>query len=407
MIVLKLAWRNLIVRNRQTLILLLAISMGLFGLIFLEAFMDGFYLEMVNTVIDTDMGHIQVHEKDYLKKFDVELVIPDSDKVIREASATDHVTGVSPRILANGFFSSPESSNYGKVFGIDPRMEESVTHIFSKIVKGEKPTKGDDDKILIGEALAEKLKIDIGDKMVVQSKDITGSMSGLAFRVKGIYRTSSREYDKSNVYITTESARKLLSLEKNFHEIAIRVDEQKNVNGAAAIIADKVGNKLIKVETWEQLQPVLTQMIQMSKQMTWIFYLIVYIALAFGIVNAFMMEIFERIREFGIMMSLGVRPFSIFAVLMWESAILALASSFIGTGIAFIFIKLIMKSQMDLSIFGSGMSFLGLNSIIPLPITIDAIMKCSLSTIAAVVIATIYPAVRAMLFKPVEAVRHV
>lgn len=183
-------------------------------------------------------------------------------------------------------------------------------------MKGEKPVKDEDDKILIGEALAEKLKIDIGDKMVVQSKDITGSMSGLAFRVKGIYRTSSKEYDRGNVYITTEAARKLLALKDDFHEIAVWVDDQKNISGAASVITGKAGNDIIRVETWEQLQPVLTQMIQMSKQMTWIFYIIVYIALAFGIVNAFMMQIFERIKEFGTMMSIGVRPFTIFAVLI-------------------------------------------------------------------------------------------
>ena len=407
MIVLKLAWRNLIVRNKQTLILLLAISMGVFGLIFLESFMEGFYVLMIDTAINTDMGHIQVHEKDYLEKRDVLLVIPDSDKKIQQISKTSHVKGVSPRILANGFFSSPESSNYGRIFGIDPRMEESVTTICSKIVKGEKLAKGDDHQVFIGQALADKLKIDIGDKMVLQAKDTTGSIGGSAFRVKGTFKTSSKDFDKTNVYVTTEAARKMLSLKKDFHEIAIRVDNQKNVNSTSAAIKSKIGNKIISVETWQQLQPVLTQMIDMSRQMTYIFYLIVYIALAFGIINAFMMEIFDRIKEFGIMMSLGTRPSNIFSLLMWESILLSFASAIMGSIISVLFIKLVMRSQMDLSMFGNGMGFMGLSNIIPLPLTPTMIMRCAVSTIIAVIVATIYPALRAALFKPVEAVRHI
>jgi len=407
MITIILAWRNLITRNRQSLILLLAISIGLFGLIFLQAFMDGFYVLMINTAIDTDLGYIQVHQKDFLLKRDVKLTIPGTDEILKEINTTPDVTGVSPRILGNGFFSSPESSNYGRIYGIDPRMEDSVTVISSKLVKGEKLLKDDEHKAFIGQALADKLKIDIGDKFVIQAKDVEGNMGGSAFRVKGTFRTASKDFDKSNVYITLEAARKMMALKDNVHEIAIRIDKQENLNETTDAITRKINNNKVSVQTWQQLQPTLKQMLKMSKQFTYIFYLIVYVALAFGIINAFLMEIFDRIREFGIMMALGTRPSRIFFVLLWESALLAIVSSFLGTAMALIFINYIMKNQMNLSFLGDGMAFLGLGNIIPLTITPGALIICILSTVVAVIAATIYPALRAAMFKPVEAMRYI
>lgn len=406
MITLTLAWRNLFKRNRQSLILLMAISIGLAGLIFLQAMMDGFYDLMIRSVVDTSMGYIQVHEKDYLLKQDIKQAITDVDQVTDKISRVPHVKGVSPRVLVNGFFSSPESSNYGRLYGVNPLLEDTVTVINGKLVNGKNLEKDDMYGAFIGQALADKLKLDIDDKIVIQSKDVTGNVSGSAFRVRGTFRTPSKDFDKTNVYITLDAARKMLGLKNEVQEIAVRVDAQKNVNKAAQGIITALNNPGLEVKTWQQLDPLLTQEIEMSNQFSAIFYLIVFVALAFGIINAYLMEIFDRIKEFGIMMSLGVKPSGIFAVLMVESVLLAVAGAVLGSLLGIVLVNVILNNQLNLGEIGKGMEYMGLSRIIPLIVTKQALLLCSASTMIAVILSTVYPAIRASLFKPVEAIRQ-
>ncbi|MCD4786013.1 MAG: ABC transporter permease [Candidatus Eremiobacteraeota bacterium] len=409
MILLKLALRNLVKRKRQTIILLLAIASGLFGIICMNAMMDGFYALMINTAVDTNMGSMQIHEKDYLLKRDAKLYMKDPRKIEEVIEKEPHVTGFSPRVLTLGFVSSAEDSNFAKVYGIDPLLEGTVTIINEDIVEGKHLEKNDKYKVYMGKALADKLNVGVGDKVVIMTKDMEGEMSGFSFRIKGLFRTSSTDFDKNNVYMTTNDARKMLGLKKGIQEIAIRVDKPENLEATAASIRSKLNDKNLSVETWKQLSPVLTESVEMSNQFMWIMYMIVYIALAFGIVNAFLMEIFERIREFGIMMSLGMRPSSIFFMIIYEALFIGLFGAIIGVVAGIIFLDVILQNKFDFALvgLGKGMSYLGTGSVLPMYITSKGLLQGFVSIIIAMVIASIYPAYRASKFRPVEALRYV
>lgn len=170
-------------------------------------------------------------------------------------------------------------------------------------------------------------------------------------------------------------------------------------------ILSKKKNEII-VQTWKELAPIQAQQLEISRNYNYFIFIIVYLALAFGIINAFMMEIFERIKELGIMMSLGTKPFNIFLTIIYESIILGVLGSLIGTLLSFIFINGLLHGRLNISAFAGGMHFLGLDSILPLIITKDTVVKSFFGTIIAVICAAIYPAIRAASFKPVEALRH-
>jgi len=392
------------------MILILAIATGMFSLVFYLAFADGFFKLMVDTIVDTSTGHIQIHKKNYLLNRDVKLVIPDTQEVLKTLDDTPNVKGYSPRVVCQGLISSPEESTSGIVYGINPTLEEKVTIIQSKLVKGEKLKADDERGVFIGVELARKLKVETGDKIVVMAQDITGKMSGAAFRVRGLFSSGSKAFDKSNLYITAEAARNLLGLKSEIHEIAIRLDGDEQKQEVQSILKNKLNNKdsgnkgKLRVETWNELMPVMSVMIEMFQSAKYIIFLMIYIAMAFGIANAFMMEIFDRIREFGIMMSLGTRPINIFFILLYEAVLLGLLGAVAGILLSFLVINVILGNKVYL---GEGMQFMGLSSSIPIFMTSQALWQCFTGTLITVILAAMYPAAKAASFKPVEAMRHV
>lgn len=406
----KIAWRNLKKRPIHTGILMLAIATGVFSLIIYLAFIDGFTHLMINTVIDTSVGHIQIHRKNFLLKRDVKMVIPDTAEVVEKVRNTSGIKAYSPRIRCQCLISSPEKSISGSLYGINPELEDGVTIIQEKIIRGEKLKKGDKRGIFISEELAEKLKVDIADKVVVMAQDVHGDMNGAAYRVRGTFKTSSKDFDTANVFITHSAASDLLGVRDNVHEIAIKLQNSKQLEEAVNNLKNELhatnenNGAILRVKTWKELEPGLAAHVEWAGSMNFIMFITIYIALAFGIVNAFMMEIFDRIKEFGIMTALGTRPGQVFRILLYESILLGVLGSIAGVIMSFLIVDLILNNSFYL---GEGMEYMGLAESIPLFITTRAVIKCFFGTTLAVILATLYPAAKAASFRPVEALRYV
>jgi len=199
----------------------------------------------------------------------------------------------------------------------------------------------------------------------------------------------------------------MLVLENQFHEIAIRLDKGKNLDAVAGVLKNKINNRELSVETWKDLSPVIAAQLDMA----WIGYLIMFsitfISMAFGILNAFLMKIFERIKEYGIMMALGTGPSKIFSTILWESFLLGLTGSILGTVLSFFVIKILLRDYIDYSFLGGGMEFVGISNRVPLITVPTDVILCIAGTILVTVIASILPALRASGFKPVEALRFI
>lgn len=405
---LRIAWRNLWKRKRLTAILLLGIATGVFTLLFHQALMEGFFVLMVDSAVDMSLGHLQVHRKDYLLRKDIALVIPGAPALTEEIRRLPSVTGAAQRLLCYGLASSADSSHFAKICGIDPAAEMKVTTIDTFLVEGKRLEPGDTKGAFIGKALAGKLKIGVGDKMVVMARTRDGDMSGAAFRVRGLYHTASGDFDKMNVYVTVDGARAMVGAGADeANEIAVRVSAPDRIPAVLAQVRGLIGGRSLTAQPWQELAPIVSQTIEISRQYMELVFLLVFIAVAFGIVNAFYMEIFERIREFGIMMCLGTRPAQIFTTLAWEALLLGLFGSLAGTAACVTLVCAVMKNRLDYGMFSSALQFMGLRSVQPLIIVPESVAYCCAGAILTALVATVLPALKAARFKPVDALRHV
>lgn len=408
MTLMRIAWRNLWRRKRLTILLVLAIGAGIFSIILHEAFREGFLALMVDTAVNTSTGHIQIHESDYMLKKEVKNVIPDSSQVLAALRGIPHLTGISPRVLSYGLISSPQTSQFTKMCGIDPVREQEVTTVNTLLREGTLLMPDDMHGVYLGKALADKLKVGIGDKVVIMARDAKGDLGGSALRIRGIFHGSSGVFDKTTVFVTMKTARQILALpDDEIHEIALKVDRPENIPAVLADIRGTLAGKSLLAQSWQELSPVLAQTVEISNQYTYIIAIIIFVAMAFGIINTFYMKIFERLREYGIMMALGTRPSQIFMMLLNEAFLLTALGAVAGCFGAFFITGFILHNQVDYGTFSSALTSIGLPSVQPLIITSRAIVVAVAGALVTAILGTVLPALRASRFKPVEAIRYV
>ncbi|GEM_PF-1538790 len=226
----KIAWRNLWRNPRRTIVITLAIALGIWGVLVAIAFDNSFAYQMVDNFIYTHLGHIEIHARGYQKNPGLRLCMTDAEEVLEKVKTSDHIAGYAPRIKAFALAQSPRASQGVMLVGIDPGLEPTVTRIKTFITKGSYFDKDDDRAVLIGEGLAHKLKVGLGDKITFFTQGFICEEGVIeSLRVTGLYRSGIGELDKTLVYLPLKLSERILEMKGKLSEIAIIVDDEKNI----------------------------------------------------------------------------------------------------------------------------------------------------------------------------------
>jgi ABC-type lipoprotein release transport system permease subunit len=226
----KIAWRNLWRNKRRTAVIALAIALGVWGVLVAIAFDNSFAYQMVDNFIYTHLGHIEIHAKGYQRNPGLRLCMTDAEKVLEKVKTSNHIAGYAPRIKAFGLAQSPRASQGVMLVGIDPELEPTVTRIKTFITEGRYFDREDERAVLIGEALAHKLKVEVGDKVTFFTQGFICEEGVIeSLRVIGLYRSGISELDKALVYLPLKLSERILEMEGKISEIAITVDHEKNL----------------------------------------------------------------------------------------------------------------------------------------------------------------------------------
>lgn len=401
----RMAWRNIGRNPRRSGIVVTAVAVGLAGVLLSMAVNYGMVFQMIENAIDTELGHVRIHAPGFDRKPGLELRIEAGDRIGSDVlEGTPGVRAWAPRIRSQGLVFSTSANVGVQVVGIDPVREARVSVLADSIVAGAY-LDGGRRKLLLGERLAKRLHVRVGDKLVLSVQDIQGEMTGEAFRVGGLFRTTSPELDRRSVVLELSESQRLFGMRGAVSELVVIASEGQDVDDLKAAIERRSSGEF-EVRTWKEIQPLLEYFVELFDEIGWMVYGAVFVAMAFGIANVLLMSVYERIREIGILMAIGTSPRRLVSGIVTESVLLTLLGVLIGLAGGMLSIWL-LRDGIDLSRWSEGLTAYGVSTrIVPVIRHRDLIVPVAAAIVTAV-LASLWPALRAVRIRPAEAVRHI
>jgi len=405
MILIKMAWRNLWRNTRRTVITLASMTFGLTMMIVGYALTDGMLDQMVHYATLLGTGHVQVHHPDYLEEHSIYDSMDDPASLLVEVSGTG-LGSASPRVFATALVSSGQQSAGGRLWGIDPELESSVTELHKHLETGTWLAPNVSGGVVLGKNLARTLSVGPGDEIVVLTQAADGSLGNSLYTVSGTLKSIGEGLDRGGVIMNIRDLGELLVMDGKIHEVAIRLNDPGNLDEATVTLRKTLDKEKYKVENWKQLFPELAEYLRLSSSSMNIVLFIIFAVASLGIVNTQLMSLFERTREVGIMRALGVGPLSVVWLILWETVFLTLMAAVAG-GIAGSLWSLRLEHVgWDISWMGGSFAFVGVafDPHMYATLTPAAVINSIAVMIVVVLMASFYPFFRAARISPVDAI---
>jgi ABC-type lipoprotein release transport system permease subunit len=405
-ILLSISWRNIWRHPARSGVLMGAIVAGLWAGILVSGWVNGMVIQRVDRVINEELTHLQIHHPDFMAERESSMFISPADPIFDFLDRDERVASYTARTLADGMIQSPVTTSGVQIMGVNSHTEPQTTNFHENLIDGEYVDAEIRNPIVLGKQLSEKLNIGIGNRVVLSFQDINNELVSGAFNVTGIYETGQPSVDERKVYVRSDNLSQLIHDGPVYHEIAIILHQESDSDAVAADL-NREFNDII-AETWMELSPELRFMTQAGGG-TYMFYimLVIMFALAFGILNTMLMAIFERMRELGMLMAVGMSKIRVFMMIILESIILTLTGAAGGILLAMATIRYYGTYGLDLTaVGGDTMKEWGYDAIVYPFVTPEEYLSVTLLVAATAMAAAIYPAIKALRLNPGEVVRE-
>ena len=387
---LRLAWKNVWRNKLRSSIMMASMVFGLIGVILMVGFVRAMTANMLENAIKYQTAHLQVHTPDFLLNEELAAWLPQADQLAFDIRQHPAVAGVAVRQVVNGMMASAANSRGVRINGVDPDNEAKVTAVAERIIEGEMlPDKGR-NPILISKRSAERLNFRIGSKVIVTFSDIEGEVTGAAFRIAGIYNTPSSSFDETNVFVRRRDLAKLTGLDQA-HEIAIRLADGNRLASLKPAITSMVGNRG-QVQDWGEIQPVLATMTGTMNISNNIMIAVFVLALGFGIVNIMLMSVFERTRELGMMMAIGMTGSKVLRLVILESLFLGGAGGLLGLTASSLLIFLTGRIGLPFGAMAEGLGVYGVDTVLYPEVPLFHYIGTLAMVLVTSLLAALYPA---------------
>ncbi|MBN2233347.1 MAG: ABC transporter permease [Deltaproteobacteria bacterium] len=407
----RFAWRNLWRNPRRTGVILTAIFVGVASMIFLGAVSRGSMTGMVDNAIGDLTGHLQVRHPEYRGDPALDHRIDDPLPVLELlAEILPSTARIAPRLRVDAVVSTARKTAGVVLVGIDPGAERGSSFIAAAPLEGEYLRGDDNNGILVGSALMGTLGIRRGSKVVLMSQGADGELASMAFRIRGVYHADLAATEKRCVFVPLAAARRLLGVERAVTEVAVTLPGTTFESDLPARLARQLNGSLVDVgltaAPWRELLPAMSAYLGMFDFFLLIWYLVVFVAMGFGIANTVLMAVFERMREFGLLRALGMRPRRIFFMVLGETLLLLVLGLAAGNLAGGAGVVLLNRTGLDLSAFARGAEMWGMTRIVWPRIALSDLLLANGTVLVLGVLTGVYPALKAAQFTPVETMRR-
>ncbi len=396
-----LGWRNLWRHPRRTIVILFAITLGVWFMVVSAGMMIGIVEQQVRDMIFNLTGHAQIHHAKYRDDPAIEHSMPAPGKELQEVLDSAAVKQWTSRVRLPAVVMSERESRGVMLVGIEPSREQGLSFIGEPVVEGRALESPDDKGIVIGRRMAEKLETRLGKRVVVMAQDKQGEVADRGFRIVGLYQAELEATETAYVFTGLVTAQKLLGINE-ISEISLITESRENINTLVADI--RKAEPGLESMSWGELEPLMVTALEVYDNFMIIWYLIIFAAMAFGLTNTMLMSVFERTREIGLFQALGMRPRFIVGQVLMETLILLLVGVALGNLTGWFTTNVIFANGIDLSNFARGFEAFQMSSVMQFQLELDDLVTINILVIVLGLVASLYPAVKAARYVPVEAI---
>lgn len=367
--------------------------------------MEGMLANMEQNALAMDSGQLQLHKAGYRRDPSLYDRLDDANAIV--ARLDEHGYRATPRLYGMALAANGSHSTGIQLRGIDLAHESQVTLIHKHLATGTWLAQDDPTGVVLGKRVASNLNVEVGSEVVVVGQASDGSMANALYKVRGVLKNVGDGVDRSGFFMLDTAFRELMVVPDGAHEIVVMYDGQtETLDEAKAEIVGLAPSA--QVETWREIQPVLANLFDTSEGSLIFMMLLIYGAIGMVVFNAMLMAVFERIREFGVLKAIGVRPWQIATVIFIEATAQALMAAVLAAVVGLPVAYYLQVTGIDLTSIAGEFAFGGV-AIEPIwyaLITPKSVIEPIVFMVIITMIAVIYPAAKAALIRPVEAIRH-
>jgi ABC-type lipoprotein release transport system permease subunit len=398
-----MAWRNVWRNRRRSLVTVAATTLAFTVMILYSSVVQGYLTSMERNLLDLELGDVQIHAPEYRDDASLYSSIPESDELLARFDARGF--RASARLLGFGLGASDEASAGVQAVGVDVDRDATVSLIAERVRAGRWLDPGDPYGVVIGTQLARTLVVEPGDELILLSQASDGSMANDLFVIRGVLLGVGEGVDRAGVFMTDEAFRRFFVFPEGAHEIILRRPADMELDAFGAAVTDLAPGE--RVETWRQIAPTLASLMDSARGLMVMVFLIVYIAIGILILNAMLMAVFERIREFGVLKAIGFAPSQVLLVIFGETAVQTALAIAIGFALAVPGLWYLVNVGIDMGKLG-GMAMMGvvLDPIWRGEVSADVVLGPLVTLVIIVALATLYPAAKAAWISPIQAIQH-
>ena len=400
--IVKLGWKNVWRNPARSGVVIIAVLLGTWAGIFSAGFFNGMLQDYLHKQIELSIGHLQVEHPQFGDLYNPKYSVSNSDEIVNYLEVQPYTREISAKSIATGLAQSPHSSFGVNINGIDVEADTSLA-IEQYITDGEMIDTTSRNPILIGIELAERLDLELRSRMVLSFQDVTGEITGGAFRVAGIFDSFIDQFDEGTVFVLQNDLNRLLGNMDAIHNIRVDMDDLATAEMHAEEIEQVFPGVFVK--TWRDIAPDLRYTFDMMDLTLYIVMIIIIIGLVFSIINTMLMAVLERTRELGMLRAIGMNKSRTFSMVMIETVFLTMVGAPGGLLLSWLCIAYFGNVGIDLSAFAQGLNQYGIGTVVYPSLSWSYYLNIMLMIALAALLSALYPAWRTLKLKPVQAIR--
>ena len=403
----KIAWRNIYRNKKRSLITITSVFAALFLIILLRALQFGFYDKLIETVVESYAGYVEIHADGFWDNQSLDNSMMVDQQLLDDIQSVEGVENIVQRLQTFSLISVGEKTKGGVINGVNLSEEQKITDWNKKMVSGSFDLR--DNEIIIAKGIAEFFDISENDTLILYGQGYRGMMAAGKYPVKGVIDLKNPDLNKIGLFMTMESVRNYVSSDEISTHIIIDKEkyynEDKIVQDLGLILPDDY-----EVMTWKETLPEIEQTITADSAGGLIMAFILYVIVVFGMFGTVLMMTEERKYEFGVLISVGMSRIRLFGIILVETIILSMVGVVLAVMVTYPISIYYNINPIDMAILmGDGanqmIEEMGFSPMIPMSISWDIPLSHSLVIFIFSLLISIYPAIKISKLNPVKSMK--